>query len=168
MASVFLRSLFLVIFVIGGTIALHAPAGAAPDSNAMTPIGVWLFPNQRFAVSIDRCGDQLCGKIAWLKAPCDGHGLPRVDSENADPTLRSRPILGLTVMTGLRQTADGDWEDGAIYNPDDGSHYLALLSMNEDGSLRIRAYVGTPVLGKTLVLTRMAENASPILPNPVL
>ncbi len=168
MANTLLKYLFLAIFVCSCTAALASPASAAPDAKTASPIGIWLFPNQRFAVAIDRCGDQLCGKVAWLKAPCDDRGAPRVDSENTDPTLRSRPILGLTVMIGLRQTADGDWEDGKIYNPDDGSNYLALLSMNEDGSLRIRAYVGIPELGKTLVLTRMAESALPIRIDPVL
>lgn len=162
MTNAFLKYLLLALFVCGAGIASVSPVSAALGSNAATPIGFWLFPNQRFAISIEQCGDQLCGRVAWLKAPYDDRGVPRVDSKNADPILRSRPVLGLTVLTGLRQTANGDWEDGEIYNPDDGSHYLAQLSTNEDGSLRVRAYIGMPALGETLILTRLAESARPI------
>ena len=122
------------------------PATAAP---AASPLGVWLFQNNRFAIQIDSCGDQLCGKITWLKAPC-------VDSKNDDPALRTRPVLGITVLNGLRRTADGTWEGGEIYNPDDGGHYQAMLSVNDDGTLKVRAYEGVPLFGKTLRLTRMS------------
>ena len=125
-------------------------ASAAPVApSTVSPIGVWLFQNNRFAIQIDPCGDALCGKVTWLKAPC-------VDSKNEDPALRSRQVLGITVLNGLRRTAAGSWEGGEIYNPDDGGHYQATLSMNDDGTLRVRAYEGIPLLGKTLRLTRMS------------
>jgi uncharacterized protein (DUF2147 family) len=136
--------------------ATASPAISALSTSALTPIGVWLFQNNRFAIEIDPCGDQLCGKVSWLKAPRDAHDLPRVDSANADPTLRMRPVLGLTILKGLRSAADGTWEGGEIYNPDDGGQYHASMSMNDDGTLRVRAFVLTPLLGKTLRLTRMS------------
>lgn len=147
---------FLFVVFLAGSAGSGAALAADAAYESQTPIGVWLFPNNRFAVAIDQCGDRLCGKVSWLKAPCDARGAPRVDNQNPDTTLRSRPLLGLTVLTGLRRTADGGWEDGDIYNPDDGSHYVATLTMNENGTLRVRAYVGIPMLGKTLTLTRMA------------
>lgn len=147
-------------FVFVVLLALGAGSGAAladgSAAGAQTPIGVWLFPNNRFAVAIVSCGNLLCGKVSWLKAPMDDHGQPRVDNQNPDTSLRSRPILGLTVLTGLHRNADGDWEGGQIYNPDDGSYYAATLAVNDNGTLRVRAYVGVPMLGKTLTLTRVA------------
>ena len=132
------------LLIAGGASA----ASASPAPGAATPIGVWLFQNNRFAIQIDTCGDELCGKVTWLKSPC-------TDSKNEDPALRSRPVLGITVLNGLRRTAAGTWEGGEIYNPDDGGHYQASLSMNDDGTLRVRAYEGVPLFGKTLRLTRM-------------
>ena len=32
-------------------------------------------------------------------------------------------------------------EDGYVYNPDDGENYLADMTIQNDGTLRIRAYV---------------------------
>lgn len=79
-----------------------------------------------------------------VKSPNDAQGLPRVDSENGDSALRNRSLLGLTVLRGLRRTRDNIWEEGEIYNPDDGRNYHALMSFQEDGTLRVRAYVLFP------------------------
>jgi len=59
------------------------------------------------------------------------------------------------VLDGLRRTGDNAWADGNIYDPDDGATYTASMSMRDDGALQVRAYVLMPVLGKTLVWTRM-------------
>ena len=42
-----------------------------------------------------------------------------------------------------------------IYNPDDGVVYNSVMTMHADGTLRVRAYVFVPPLGKTLVWTRI-------------
>ena len=83
-------------------------------------------------------------------------GLPLVDLKNKDPALRGRPLLGLTVLEGLRRTGENAWTDGRIYNPDDGENYLARMSIQDDGSLRIRAYILLPLFGHTLIWTRVS------------
>ena len=132
---------------------------AAPPAGAQspTPLGVWLHANERIKIEIAPCdGDLLCGKLVWFKWPNDAQGLPLVDLKNPDPQLRTRPLLGLEVLTGLRRSGDNTWEDGTIYNPDDGTEYEALMSIEEDGSLRVRAYVFLPILGHTQFWTRVS------------
>jgi uncharacterized protein (DUF2147 family) len=97
----------------------------------------------------------LCGKIVWFRWPNDAQGPPLVDLKNANPALRTRPLLGLTVLNGVRRADDGTWKDGRIYNPDDGEDYRALMSIQDDGKLRVRAYVLLPALGKNLIWTRV-------------
>lgn len=120
-----------------------------------TPAGVWLHANQRIKIEIVPCGDLLCGKLVWFRWPNDAQGLPLVDLKNPDPALRARPLLGLAVLSGLRRSSETAWEDGKIYNPDDGENYSAKMSINNDGSLRIRAYVLFPLFGKTQIWTRV-------------
>jgi len=128
-----------------------APAAA----QSPTPTGVWLHANKRIQIEIAPCGDRLCAKIVWFQWPNDAGGLPLVDLKNKDPALRGRPLLGLAVLQGLRQTGENAWTDGEIYNPDDGENYLARMSIQDDGSLRIRAYVLLPLFGHTLIWTRI-------------
>jgi uncharacterized protein (DUF2147 family) len=133
------------------TLFLASSAGA----QSPTPVGVWLHENARIQLEIAPCGDRLCGKLAWFRWPNDVHGLPLVDFKNPDPALRTRPLLGLTVLSGLHPADDGTWEDGVIYNPDDGATYHALMSVRDEGTLRIRAYVVIPLFGKTQTWTRV-------------
>jgi len=127
------------------------PLGA----QSSTPVGVWLHDNKRIEIAIAPCGETLCGTLVWLKRPNDAQGLPLVDQKNPNSALRTRPLLGLTVVDGLRRTGENTWENGNIYDPDDGSSYTVSMSMLDDGSLRMRAYILTPMLGKTFVWTRM-------------
>jgi uncharacterized protein (DUF2147 family) len=136
-----------------------APGGArSATTNAAetpTPVGVWLHANKRIQIEIVPCGDRLCATIVWFRWPNDAKGLPLVDLKNADPALRTRPLLGLKVLYGLRRTGANTWEDGKVYNPDDGTDYQAQMSIRKDGTLRIRAYLLLPLFGKTLIWTRV-------------
>ena len=137
-------------------IVLVALLAASPVmAQSPTPVGVWLHDNKRIQIEIAPCGDDLCAKIVWFKWPNDGQGVPLVDLKNRDPALRTRPLLGLTVLYGLRRTGNNSWEDGYVYNPDDGENYRADMSIRADGNLRIRAYVLVPWFGHTLVWTRV-------------
>jgi uncharacterized protein (DUF2147 family) len=133
--------------------ALFAATPAIAQSPS--PAGVWLHPNQRIQVEIAPCGDRLCGRLIWFKWPNDAQGLPLVDLKNPDPALRSRPLLGLQILEGLRRTGDRKWEDGSIYNPDDGTVYRTTMSLQDDGSMRVRAFVLLPIFGQTLIWTRV-------------
>lgn len=133
--------------------ALFAATPAIAQSP--TPVGVWLHPNQRIQVEIAPCGDRLCGRLIWFKWPNDAQGLPLVDLKNPAPALRSRPLLGLQILEGLRRTGDRTWEDGRIYNPDDGTLYRTTMSLQDDGSMRVRAFVLLPIFGQTLIWTRV-------------
>jgi uncharacterized protein (DUF2147 family) len=136
--------------------AAIAPIAASSAANAqdLTPVGTWLHQDKRFEVQISPCGQELCGRIVWLKAPEDAEGHPKVDGKNPDPALRTQPLLGLTVLHVPHCADQRTWTDGTIYNPDDGSDYSATVSVAEDGTLHVHAYVLTPILGKTVVFTR--------------
>jgi uncharacterized protein (DUF2147 family) len=131
------------IFALSAVLLSAAPAAA----QSATPSGVWLHANGRIRVEIVSCGDRLCGKLVWFKWPNDLAGLPLVDVKNADPKLRARPLLGLTVVQDLRRTGENSWGDGRIYNPDDGVDYRATMSIQADGTLHVRASVLIPLLG---------------------
>lgn len=120
-----------------------------------TPVGVWLDSSERIQVEIAPCGDRLCGTLIWFRWPHDVEGAPLVDLKNTDPALRGRPLLGLTILEGLRQVDARTWADGRIYNPNDGVNYQARMSIRADGALRVRAYVLLPLLGKTYIWTRV-------------
>ena len=141
---------FLCIFLI-----LSLSSENAARAENYTPTGVWEHANKRIRVQILPCGETLCGKIVWFMWPNDSDGLPLVDFKNKNPAKRSRPLLGLTILWNLRHTGENTWTGGRIYNPDDGKYYMARMSIENDGTLRVRAYVIIPALGETLIWTRI-------------
>jgi uncharacterized protein (DUF2147 family) len=109
-------------------------------ADAATPItGRWLTEGGKAVVSIAPCagGGQLCGRVERvLKAPPSATGR---DSNNPDPALRSRPMVGVSILSAFAD-AGSDWR-GRIYNPEDGKSYKSIVTRERDGSLKVKGCI---------------------------
>ncbi len=115
------------------------------------PRRVWLTENKRAKVKIDHCKHNpqaLCGTIVWLLEPKNEKGQDKTDVHNPDPALHSRPVMGLHMLKDFVQS-NGEWVDGEIYNPQNGKTYSCTMSVNDNGILKVRGYVGIELLGET-------------------
>ena len=119
---------------------------------ADTPIGIWETGESH--VEIYRCGEMFCGRIVALDEPLDKDGRRKTDRNNPDPVLRSRPLIGLDLIIGFTREGDDEWAGGTIYDPRNGKTYKCRMSLQEDGSLKVRGYVAIPLFGRTVVWTR--------------
>ena len=147
-----------------GFALLLAMAGTASAQQASV-MGTWLVASGKAQVRIQPCTDPasgpLCGYISKLINPTgpDGKVVPPEDANdwrNSDPSLRGRKVLGMPLIWGFRKTSDPNgFEGGQIYNGENGKIYNANISLQPDGTLRLRGYVGTPLLGETQVWTRV-------------
>jgi len=131
-----------------------ASAGAAD-----AVLGDWATPENKSKVNIYSCGDRYCGKIVWLKEPLfeKGHakaGQTKVDDKNPDAGLRMRPIQGLELMRDFRFDGDNEWEDGKIYDPENGKTYSCKMTLENNNILKVRGYIGFSLLGRTSIWTR--------------
>ena len=126
---------------------------------AATPVGLWYAEGGAAQVEISACGDALCGRIVWLRAPFDETGCDLRDRGNGNASLRDRPLLGLEVLQGLKQSdAEGKvWTDGTIYDPTSGKTYRCSLGVEGDDRLHLRGYVGIPLLGRTTTWIRVGR-----------
>lgn len=95
------------------------------------PSGVWRLQNGKVTVKLSSCGSGYCGTVVGLAKPLDKQGRPKVDRENPDPSLRNRPVIGLTVIQNMLPAGDNQWE-GMIYNADDGNTYTSQMSLHGD------------------------------------
>ena len=106
----------------------------ATPAFAANPKGDWLVEDKSAIIRIDSCGSALCGAIVWAKKQ-DG-----VDENNPDPAKRSRPIMGLQLLLGMKPGSDGRW-DGDIYNPENGKTYTSRMWLKSDDTLRVEGCV---------------------------
>ena len=128
-------------------------------ASAASPVGIWYAEGGAAKVAIEPCGEELCGRVVWLRSPLDEDGCDLQDRHNPDPTLRARKVEGLEILRGLTWRPDGTWVNGRIYDPASGSTYTCQLALDGDDRARLRGYVGIPLLGRTTTWTRVgAEN----------
>jgi sterol desaturase/sphingolipid hydroxylase (fatty acid hydroxylase superfamily)/uncharacterized protein (DUF2147 family) len=73
----------------------------------------------------------ICGRIVWLWQPRDSSGAVRTDVHNPQTMLRTRPLVGIEIVRGLRERSPGQWADGTLYNPDDGRTYTGTISVTD-------------------------------------
>jgi uncharacterized protein (DUF2147 family) len=124
--------------------------------------GLWEVADADGRIEIYRCGESYCGRIAWLKEPLypadDRGGMagkPLVDRENPKKELRSRPQLGLKIMDGYRFRGDNFWDDGTIYNTENGKTYSSTIRLKSADRLELRGYIGIPLLGGSTIWKRV-------------
>lgn len=134
-------------------------------ASAQSVMGTWLTQSGVAQVRIGPCADPasgpLCGFVVGLINPKGPDGKPvapdaAVDYRNPDPAQRGRKVIGMPLIWGFKKTSDPNaFEDGKIYNGENGKTYDANISLLPDGKLRLRGFVGTPMFGETQVWTRV-------------
>ena len=132
-------------------VALMLASGVRAEAAAIE--GVWLTGKKEVGVDLYACGSRLCGRIVWLAKPRWSDNQLKMDERNPDPALRDRHWCGIEVISGLKPNG-GDWESGDFYDPKDGKTYDIDIEPSADGTLKVRAYLGVKLLGRTEVWTR--------------
>ncbi|MGU3537819.1 DUF2147 domain-containing protein [Methylobacterium sp. A54F] len=115
-----------------GAVMMLVCAGAAQAQKGGDPAGLWLTETGDSKVRLARCGAGYCGTIASTS----GKGL---DSNNPDPNLRGRSVVGVQIVNAARQTADG--YEGTLYNPKDGKTYSGTLKLTGPATLEVAGCV---------------------------
>jgi uncharacterized protein (DUF2147 family) len=147
------------------TVSLPLAAAEGVDASAEAILGVWLTAgDDKAEVTLVLDGEELRGSITRLLEPLfpaddETHaGQPKVDRENPDEALRTRPVEGMEIVWGFRWDAgDQRWESGRIYDPENGKTYRCYIQLREDGTLKVRGYIGFSLLGRTEVWTRVTD-----------
>lgn len=121
-------------------------------------LGTWLTQDGDSKVTISKnANKQYDGSIVWLEEPKEENGENKLDDENPDEKLQSRPIMGLNILQGFSYDEDDEeWVDGTIYDPKSGSTYKCLMWFddNED-TLIVKGYIGVSIIGKKVTWKRV-------------
>jgi len=67
------------------------------------------------------------------------------------------PLCGLRILTNFRPGEAPSWYRGFIYNPNDGRTFNSTIHVEEDGTLKVRGFVGVSLFGKTVEWVRPRE-----------
>ncbi len=140
MANGRLRLWIGAALLLSGLVSADAQEPVADPDRILDPIeGIWQT-QELSEVTIALCPHGFCGTLSKIVVPREGltdeeyaaaQAMPVesfTDMRNPDPALRSRPMLGLQILTLLTSTKPNIY-DGEIYNPQDGNIYSGYVEM---------------------------------------
>ncbi len=76
------------------------------------PTGTWLRDTGESRVRFAKCGDAICGTVAWLKDPAN-----------------TKSKIGQRVFFDMKPNGDNAWA-GQAFNPEDGKTYSGKMSLS--------------------------------------
>ncbi len=123
-----------------------------PAAAQSTVMGDWLTQDRDGVVSIQPCATGLCGYLVGIIG-FKPNGAPPVD-------VHGRSLCRYPIIPDGRQNPDGVW-DSHIVDPHDGDTHTIELQADAYGRLRMRGYIGLPLLGHTLYWTRFRGQLTP-------
>lgn len=129
----------VVLLTISGAFIVSLSGQARADTRSAIE-GNWATSGFGSIVQLSACAadpDAMCGKIVWLWEASDPDGRPRLDTHNPKRGLRTRSLIGIEIVRGLKETSPGEWREGSIYNPDDGRTYTGSVKVR-NGTLELR------------------------------
>jgi uncharacterized protein (DUF2147 family) len=126
------------MLVLSGTLLLAATASAAGQT--ADPVGEWLVEDGSARIKVVSCPQApnqppILWGVIWAEAK------PGVDAQNPDPSMRGRPMLGVPILIGMKQSQSNLW-NGRIYDARSGSIYESKMSVSRSDMLEVRGCVG--------------------------
>ncbi len=115
-------------------------------------VGVWKTIDddgvtEKSLVKIWKEGDIYKGKIIEI---FDKNDRDNLCTECDDDDARyNKPVLGMQIIDKLKKTDDNEWDDGEILDPNNGSVYDCKMSIDENGNLEVRGYIGWSLIGRS-------------------
>jgi uncharacterized protein (DUF2147 family) len=138
----------LLLFGIFALLAMPL-TGFAQSEEGDALVGIWEPGSGKAKVKISKIGEKYYGKIVWLKEPNDEKGNPKIDKNNPDESLRSTPLLGYRMLKDFEYKGNNTWENGTIYDPENGSTYNCVIKLKDENTLEVRGYIGVSMIGRT-------------------
>lgn len=108
-----------------------------PSNEEDAICGIWYTNNNNSKVEIYNKNGNYFGRIIWLKDP------------NKSMYTNQLVILDMTYNQNRQM-----WDSGTLYYPVKDAQYKGFIEMRNKDTLLIRAYVGTPFMGKTITWVR--------------
>ncbi|MFW5659018.1 MAG: DUF2147 domain-containing protein [Bacteroidota bacterium] len=149
-----MKRIALLSFVLfaGLLFAQTANAQCSPDDI----IGEWVTDSAKSKVKIWKSGNKYYGKIVWLKEPIDEEtGKPKLNKHHPDKSKQSEPVKGLQILRDLEFDEDCKWEDGYVYDPENGKEYSGYAELLNENKLKLRGYIGISLIGRTTYWRRV-------------
>lgn len=143
---------------------LFALAALPAFAQSPSPVGQWRTIDDetsepRAIVEIYEEDGSLYGRIVEIlkardEAPRNDEG--QIICTACEGEKENQPVEGLVIIEDMEQ--DGSrWSGGTILDPENGKAYKARMELEGEDRLKVRGYIGLPLLGRTQTWYRVPE-----------
>ncbi|MCF8175069.1 MAG: DUF2147 domain-containing protein [Burkholderiaceae bacterium] len=120
--------LCLAMFVAGVSISALA--------DPMSPVGAWNTIDDetkkpKSTVRITEKDGVISGTVEKIVDPAKQDS--KCDKCAADDPRKGKPVIGMTILSGLKKEADNVWAGGSILDPNNGTTYAAKVTVIDGG-----------------------------------
>jgi uncharacterized protein (DUF2147 family) len=136
-----------ISFLLMALIAVAINTNAQTSADAI--LGEWLTQAKDGKILIYKQGNQYFGKIIG------GNSTSTNDEKNPDEKQRGLPLMGKVILTKFVFNGKSKWEDGEIYDPNNGKTYSCIIKLKNVNEMEVRGYVGISMFGRTELWTRI-------------
>ncbi|MEM7080616.1 MAG: DUF2147 domain-containing protein [Pseudomonadota bacterium] len=138
------------ILLVCSTLSIPLLTTTAQGADAQAVVGFW--SDGRSILHITRSEETLHATLYAFEdhvyLPEEANpGAPRLDDNNPEAGLRTRTLRDLNLLADY--VFDGKRWSGKIYDPETGNTYSSRMSVDKDGRLNMRGYIGMPMFGRT-------------------
>ncbi|MEM6724603.1 MAG: DUF2147 domain-containing protein, partial [Bacteroidota bacterium] len=98
-----LFSAFLLTLFLSNEALAQVKASYEPNN----VIGLWLSENGNEKIEIYRKGDLYHGTMVWMAEEYDEQGNLKIDNKNPNPSLRTRPMVGIDILYNFKYAGNG-------------------------------------------------------------
>lgn len=88
------------------------------------------------------------GRFTWVKDDTK-------DIHNPNPALRDKMVSEVEFLYGFKYNGKDAWEEGKIYDPNDGKTYSCTIKVDPKNNLLVRGYIGISLFGRTETFERI-------------
>lgn len=122
---------FLILFIT---------SNASAQINANSIAGIWVDSTTQNRFEIVKIENAFSIKILALSVPLNDKGLPKTDEKNPVSNLRSRPILGMNIASGIVfDSKTSTWNGKEIYSPEKGITASCIIHLKDINHLKLVA-----------------------------
>ena len=127
------------------------------QTNANAIVGTWESDQKDVRMEYFQDGDHYSARLLWGNKIVEADNVTsKKDAKNPIPRLRTRNIIGIVSLTGLKW--DGkEYANGKIYDPPSGKRYSCKAWMEGD-KLQLRGFLGLSMMGRTVSWHRFTSD----------
>ncbi|MCF8150379.1 MAG: DUF2147 domain-containing protein [Sulfuritalea sp.] len=105
-------------------------------ADPMSPVGAWNTIDDetkkpKSTVRITEKDGVISGTVEKIVDPAKQDS--KCDKCAADDPRKGKPVIGMTILSGLKKEADNVWAGGSILDPNNGTTYAAKVTVIDGG-----------------------------------